>query len=217
MAMTTKTIKTILFASLIAAMILPFSMGDFAVADKGDKQKDKIDKIKKSAIDFEEKAKKSQDKNEKEKHQKTAQLLKEVASFEDLKYKGLGNTELAKAKLDLIEKMIDEQHERVQAVKVDENQLPDPVSAEIEENIIPLAFASSYRQDDYTTSLQFTQSCGSTVTGQTDGWLRQYSLDSYILMNSDYPSSLHCNYSYKDTTVEYVKIGLSGICSYITR
>ncbi len=43
--MTAKTAKTILFASLIAAMILPFSMVDYAVAEKQYNISDEIDKL----------------------------------------------------------------------------------------------------------------------------------------------------------------------------
>ena len=32
-------------------------------------------------------------------------------------------------------------------------------------------------------------------------------------MTSDYPNSLHCDYDYKDTTVQYTKIGVGGTCT----
>ncbi|MBS1268843.1 MAG: hypothetical protein MAG458_01577 [Nitrosopumilus sp.] len=47
--MTSKTIKTILFAGLIAAMILPFSMVDFADADKVNDKDKNVKAIEKEA------------------------------------------------------------------------------------------------------------------------------------------------------------------------
>ncbi len=82
-----------------------------------------------------------------------------------------------------------------------------------ENNLLPMVYATGTQYNTYTTSLQFTQSCNVTVTGQTDGYIDQQSLSSTIEMNSDYPSTLHCDYNYKDTTVQYTKLGVGGTCS----
>lgn len=100
----------------------------------------------------------------------------------------------------------------MQGTPVDPEDVPEIELIDYENQFIPLVFAST-QYDTYTTTLQVTQSCSQTVTGQTDGYVNQYSQHSYILMNSDYPSSLHCNYNYKDTAVQYTKICVGGSCS----
>ena len=69
--MTTKNVKTILFASLIAAMILPFNTVDFVEAEKSDKKSLVKDKIK-------EKMKQQSDKDKKEKKPRKNTLLKNM-------------------------------------------------------------------------------------------------------------------------------------------
>jgi len=214
--MTSKTIKTILFAGLIAAMILPFSNMDFADADKGDKnkeQQEKISKLKKSISENKELKDKTKDNKKKDKLSKDITILENILDLEVLDSKGLGNSEVAKLKLNLITQMIDEEYETHEAKQVDPSEVPVVTDVDYLEQIVPMAFAGQY--DTYTTTQQVSGSCGVTEVGQISGYVYQNTHDSYIKMTThDYPDTLHCpEYDYKDTTGVYTKIGVGGSCS----
>ncbi len=90
-------IKTILFASLVAAMILPFSIMNMAEAapeeDPIDQAKlDKIAKIQESIEYYDKVKEKSEDVEKKQKLEKTNQMLDILVELETLDYQGLGNS-----------------------------------------------------------------------------------------------------------------------------
>ena len=74
--------------------------------------------------------------------------------------------------------------------------------------------STNYQYDMFTTSLQFTQSCTVPVTGQSSGSVTQYDSTSYMQVTSDYPSTMHCDYDWKDTSVEFTDLsGYLGLLS----
>ena len=75
-------IKTILFASLIAAMILPFSAMDFADAEPSkDKHTEKKEKLAKEKESFQEKLTKTTDEKERK---KLSKILKRIDLFDEI-------------------------------------------------------------------------------------------------------------------------------------
>ena len=162
--------------------------------------------------DFKKLEKETKDSEKKEKAKKDAILVENILDLEVLDSKGLGQSDLAAAKLNLINKMIDEQYEKVEGTVIDPADVPVIEDVEFLEKTIPLAFAGQF--DTYTTSQQVTSSCGTVEVGQISGYVNQFSQHSYIKMTThDYPDTLHCpNYDYKDTTGQYTKVGVGGSC-----
>ena len=214
--MTFKNTKTILFASLIATIAIPFSLYNMADASPEQNTSDqakleKIQKIQNSIEYYDEKKRQSLDKDERIKIEKNKRMLGLVVDIETLDYQGLGTSAVAQAKLNALKTMIENEYDTVEATIVPSKDT-SPTDVIFEDNLLPLAYATT-QYNTYRTSLQFTQSCQTTVTGQIDGYVNQASHSSTIRMNSDYPSSLHCNYNYKDTTGVFTKIGVGGSCS----
>ena len=186
--MTMKNGKTILFASLIVAMILPFSGMQFATAESESEQ---VQKITQSIQELKEKRDNTDNGVKKVRLGDTIQALKTLREIEILKFRGLENTDISnKLKLELQE-LLEEKSTQIQSKPMNPESF----------NLLPLEEGNGWRYDTFVTGLQVTQSCGETVTGQAQGSLTQYESTSYLYVSTDYPSVLHCDKIHEDNLV----------------
>jgi len=151
--MTTKTIKTILFASLIAAMILPFSGMNYAEADSANAEfKAKKDKLKADKESFKDELAKTTDSKKKE---KLGKILDRITLFEELE-------DLLVGELDVkTQEKIQKIYNKLKAsYSEDENGLsllPPPTLTAFADSFIPVAYATS--SDAIATSVQYRGDC----------------------------------------------------------
>ena len=194
---TNKT-KTILFASLIAAMILPFSTMDFADADdEGKKIHDKIKELKTNAENRSPENQKDVDKNNK--YIERLSIAEKLISLEN---KGEGDSDKAeKLRTKLIEEL-----EKLPKKELVYDDVPknagkgDTNDAEVN--------AKLYGQKAYAATTNYDtlnigrSDCGNTSWGDSHGYITSWFTHSQVIgslvSGSDYPSSTTVNCTTKN-------------------
>ncbi|WP_156416095.1 hypothetical protein [Nitrosopumilus sp. Nsub] len=208
--MTTKNIKTILFAGLIAAMILPFSVMDFAEAESNE-HKENIEKIKEQKKAFQEQLAKEKDTAKKDKLRKyieRADMFEEVETLLDQKQTEKTQKQLAK----IYNKLSKHYSSDENGVKTDK-----PVNVDAFENSpIPPAYATS--TGNYTTSLQYRADCDWSGYGWSQGSYTAYSSWTNISNTWNYPTIIKdssCNtWDFEDNWMTV--FGYQIYCPYTT-
>lgn len=187
-SMTYKNAKTILFAGLIAAMILPFSGMEFATAEEQTGERnDKAEKIAQSIKELKDKKNKSVSTEDKKQIDETIKRLKIAEDLAKLEAKGLQSSPQAQDLLSQLEKEINSKGVAVKS----------HITSEAE--TVPMSSGDGWRYDTFATYLQVTSSCNNVVTGQATGSLTQYDEISYWIVTTDYPSVLNCNKIHNDS------------------
>ena len=200
----TKTTKTILFASLIAALILPFSAMDFAEADdKGKKVHDKIKELKKIAENRKPQNQKDIDKNNK--HIERLTIAEKLIALEN---EGKGDSKKAKK---LRTKLITELEKLPKTEMVYDDVAKDAGKGDTNDAKIN---AKLYGQKAYASSTNFDTTnimrsdCGTGSWGDSHGYITSWYTHSQVIASlvssTDYPSSITVNCSTKNFDDGYI-------------
>lgn len=198
------TTKIILFASLIAALILPFSAMDFAEADdKGKKIQDKIKELKTNAENKKPKNQKDIDKNNKYIERLT--IAEKLIALENA---GKGDSNKAN-KLRI--KLITELEKLPKSEMVYDDVAKDAGKGDTNDAKIN---AKLYGQKAYATSTNFDTSniirsdCGAGSWGDSHGYITSWFTHSQVIASlvssTDYPSSITVNCSTKNFDDGYI-------------
>lgn len=194
-----KTIKTILFASLIAAMILPFSTMDFATAQEADDRVEKLQSLR------------SEIANDKEAYTKAQHYDADLAikrfdlaiAFVELENQGKGNSEEA-------QKIMSQLLETQSGIKY-----PNVIRNDNHE-IGQIHPVGSYTYDTYSTNTVTRADCANQGTdyGSASGSITGYASSAYLVGTLSYPSNIsdgsypNCtNTNWSDHDMTYVLVG----------
>lgn len=201
--MTSKTVKTILFAGLIAAMILPFSNMDFAEAAPNEKANEKakhdekVKKLKDTKKSYEKKLAKETDSNKKEKLRQVIKRGDLFVEVQNILYEGQNENNskrLGEIYNELLNSYSPEDNGTV-------SEKPQSIT-DLENSWIPPAFADS--SGSYETSVQYRNNCGSSY-GSSNGDYTAYDswpIDYTLFSNTwQYPSTV------KDSTASCATYG----------
>ena len=206
---TNKT-KTVLFASLIAAMLLPFGGMQFVSADS----ENNAEKIEQSIQELKSQKNSITGEISEDEIEQMIERLEIAKTLEILKSKGLQYSPQAQ-KLYL-------------ELRADIEGNFEPVEGKLVKEI-PMALQSLWQYDTFATGLQVTFSCSQTMTGQTTGSLTQYDQVSYLVATPNYPSVFDCTKIHNETPVRVTDLSgsllstcnvdipyASGVTAYVT-
>jgi len=196
--MTLKNTKLVLFASLIVAMILPFSGMDFATAeeqtnDNVEKTTQLIDtlKIERDSISI--------DTKDIDNQIERLEIARNIMQLED---EGLKYSPQAQDLFKKLQKNLDANVVVIEGKITSLDGISPPISS------------SDWQYDEFITGLQITQSCNETMIGQSSGSLTQYDDVSYLIVTPDYPSVFDCNKIHSNIPIDMYDLSgmLHGSC-----
>ena len=212
--MTTKTIKTVLFASLIAAMILPFSGMNYAEADTANAEHQaKKDKLKADKKSFQEERDRTVNTDKKN---KLGKIIDRITLFEELEDLLVGE------QTKQTEKRIQKIYDTLQAsYTADENGLvaSHPEIEAFENIIIPAAYAIG--TGSYTTSTQYRGDCNHSQYGWLSGTYVAYDQVTVFSQTWNYPTAIYDGTGNCNTTWDFednwsTVFGYQVYCPYNT-
>ncbi len=191
----TKTTKTVLFASLIAALVLPFSAMEFAEAVPNENANDKaihdekVKKLKDTKKSYEKELAKETDGKKKEKLRQTLKRGDLFVELEEILYEGQNeknSKRLGEIHNELLNSYSPEDNGTV-------SEQPQSLT-DLENSWIPPAYASS--NGSYETSIQYRNDCTQTY-GSSNGDYTAYDLTptdyTYFSNTWQYPSTVKDN------------------------
>ncbi len=184
--------KTILFASLIVAMVLPFSGMQFATAEETAGQST-VSKMAQAIAELREQKKATYDEEEKQQIKDIIQKLKIAKALAKLDARGLSNSPQAQELYLELRDKIDATGNAVESKLMSESEIVGY------QNMITTQ--GSYQYDRFATGQQVTFSCNKTMTGQTTGSLTQYDRTSYLVATPNYPSVFDCTKIHNETVI----------------
>lgn len=201
--------KTILFASVIAAMILPFSTMDFADAQPStDEHTEKKDILAQEKKSFQEKLEKTTDNEERKKLSKVLKridLFDEVVDIQQQEQNDESNKRLGEIYQELLA-----------SYSEDENGIRDNNPSKVsnlENPFMPLAYA--YSSGSYSTSTQYRSDCSAGVYGNSNGTYEAETTTDFD-QNWSYPSTLKsnsdCNYTWDIENYSIIVFGFQIYC-----
>lgn len=192
-----KTTKTILFASLIAALVLPFSAMEFAEAAPNENANEKaihdekVKKLKDTKKSYEKKLAKETDVKKKEKLRQIISRGDLFVELEQILYEELTETS---------SKRIGEIHdELLNSYSPEDNSTVSEQPqflTDLENSWIPPAFADS--SGSYETSVQYRNNCGSSYGSSNGDYTAYDASPDYAQFSNEwqYPSTV------KDSTAD---------------